>query len=152
MHLIRRLKLFAHVDLVRWRLTLPQMSNWFLWPNAKQMQSQSLSLCLPKKKKKKANELSQWGESPSRVESVLKCIISLGKGSCLDMKLTPAAGKLSTSVGVVQSKEPAVSSDLPSSSPTRPASKTNSPAATSSGGSQKRAKSEHLRLFNSQSF
>lgn len=43
------------------------------------------------------------------------------------MRLTPAAGKLSTSAGVVQSKEPAVCCDLPPL--TQPASETNSPAA-----------------------
>lgn len=43
------------------------------------------------------------------------------------MKLTPAAGKPSTSAGVVQSREPAVCGDLPPL--TQPASETNSPAA-----------------------
>lgn len=43
------------------------------------------------------------------------------------MKLTLAAGKLSTSAGVVQSKEPAVWGDL--TPPTQPALETNSPAA-----------------------
>lgn len=49
-----------------------------------------------------------------------------GKKPCLDMKPTPAAGKLSTSAGVVQSKEPAVCDGR---TPLTKAALENSPAA-----------------------
>lgn len=117
---------FAHFDRclieVIGQLTMSQMSEWLFWPNAKQMQTESLSLCL-----KKRNELSQWRESPQQSLECFKVHYIHGKRSCLDMKLTLAAGKLSTSAGVVQYKEPVVCGDL--TPPTQTASETNSPAA-----------------------
>lgn len=101
---------------------MSQMSEWLFWPTAKQMQTESLSLCL-----KKRNELSQWRESPQQSLECFKVHYIHGKRSCLDMKLTLAAGKLSTSAGVVQYKEHVVCSDL--TPPTQTASETNSPAA-----------------------
>lgn len=50
------------------------------------------------------------------------------------MKLTLAAGKLSTSVGVVESKEPAVCGDL--TPPTQPASENKQPRCPQNGGQQ----------------